>query len=64
MVQVENLTKYYGSYIGIEDVSFSIEAGGIVRVRYTLAPADASAYWILDQVGASELDQSTRLAYA
>lgn len=30
MVQVENLTKYYGSYIGIEDVSFSIEAGEVV----------------------------------
>jgi ABC-2 type transport system ATP-binding protein len=30
MLQVENLTKYYGSYIGIEDVSFSMEAGEVV----------------------------------
>ncbi len=30
MVQVENLTKYYGSYIGIEDVSFSMQAGEVV----------------------------------
>ena len=30
MVQAENLTKYYGSYIGVEDVSFSMEAGEVV----------------------------------
>lgn len=30
MLQVENLTKYYGSYIGIEDVSFSMEPGEVV----------------------------------
>ena len=30
MVQVESLTKYYGSYIGIEDVSFSMQAGEVV----------------------------------
>jgi ABC-2 type transport system ATP-binding protein len=30
MIQVENLTKLYGAYIGIEDVSFSIARGEVV----------------------------------
>jgi ABC-2 type transport system ATP-binding protein len=30
MIAVERLTKYYGSYIGIEDVSFSIARGEVV----------------------------------
>lgn len=30
MIQVENLTKYYGPIRGIEDVSFSIEKGEVV----------------------------------
>jgi ABC-2 type transport system ATP-binding protein len=30
MIEVENLTKYYGDILGIEDVSFKIEPGEIV----------------------------------
>lgn len=30
MIEVQNLTKYYGSFRGIEDVSFRVEAGEVV----------------------------------
>jgi hypothetical protein len=38
--------------------------GPRLAVTWGLAPADAQQYWILDQVGSSELDITTRPGYA
>ena len=38
MIQVENLTKYYGDYAAIEDVSFQVQEGEILVAPLT-APA-------------------------
>ena len=48
----------------INGVGYEIQNGHLLKVTYTLAPADTSAYWILDQIGASEIGVSTRLAFA
>lgn len=29
MIQVEHLTKYYGSHLAVEDLSFEIESGHV-----------------------------------
>jgi hypothetical protein len=47
----------------IQNVTLTIEPGGIVWCSWGLAPADAAAYWIMDQVGRSELDVSTKLGF-
>lgn len=48
----------------INAMRHTMTAGGIFEETWTLAPSDDYAYWILEQVGASELDVTTRLAYA
>lgn len=55
-----------GANVGyfVQRVRYSLEAAGILRVTWTLAPADRERFWILDEVGSSELDETTRLAYA
>lgn len=55
----DGLPNYY-----VHRVRYSLTDGGIVRVTWTLAPADRERFWILDEVGSSELDETTRLAYA
>jgi len=54
-----------GSVVGhyIQSVALRIEVGGLVWCSWGLAPAGMLAYWILDQVGASELDLTTKLGY-
>lgn len=55
-----------GANVGyfVHRVRYSLADGGLLRVSWTLAPADRERFWILDEVGASELDETTRWAYA
>lgn len=54
-----------GSGLGhhIQNVSLTIEPGGYVWCTWGLAPADTAIYWILDRVGRSELDVTTKLGF-
>ena len=47
----------------IQGVSFSLSRGNILRVKWNLKPADQSGAWILGVVGASELGETTVLAW-
>ena len=47
----------------IQNVALAIETGGVVWCTWGLAPADSGVYWILDMVGRSELDVSTKLGF-
>jgi hypothetical protein len=47
----------------INAVELSIQENGIIFVTWTLVPADAYTYWVLEKPGFSELDISTRLGY-
>lgn len=47
----------------IQAVNLQITQGGLVRCVWTLAPADADAYWILQTSGFTELGDTTRLSY-
>ena len=50
----------------IQSVEFEVQpsrVGPLVTCSWGLAPASGSAVWILDQVGASELDDTTVLGY-
>ncbi len=47
MIEVKNLTKYYGSKLGVEDVSFSIEKGEIVGL---LGPNGAGKSTIMKMI--------------
>ena len=47
----------------IQGVSFSLSRGNILRVQWNLKPADQSGAWILGVVGASELGETTTLAW-
>jgi ABC-type polar amino acid transport system ATPase subunit len=42
MIQVENLTKYYGDLAAIKDVSFSVEKCDIVKL-----PTSFLCKWLL-----------------
>ena len=33
MIQVEHLTKYYGSHLAVEDLSFEIESGHVYVIH-------------------------------
>ena len=47
MIEVKNLTKYYGSKLGVEDVSFTIEKGEIVGL---LGPNGAGKSTIMKMI--------------
>lgn len=47
----------------VQSEHYDIAPGGIVTIRWGLAPADALAFWVLEVPGASELEVSTRLGY-
>lgn len=47
----------------INAVKMHIDTQLNVSCSFALAPADATAYWLLEIVGSSELDQTTRLGY-
>jgi len=47
----------------IQGVSFSLSRGNILRVQWNLKPADQSGAWILGVDGASELGETTVLAW-
>ncbi len=51
-------TEYF-----INAIEWDISPGGIVRCSWTLAPASTQSYWILETTGATELDETTVLAY-
>jgi hypothetical protein len=55
-----------GAEIGyfINGCRFSVSGGGIIRVSWILSPAEQQNFWILQQVGASELGISTVLGFA
>ena len=55
-----------GAEIGyfINGCRFSVGGGGIIRVSWILSPAEQQNFWILQQVGASELGISTVLGFA
>lgn len=55
-----------GTEIGyfINGVSMLVRPGGIITASWVLAPAEQQAAWILQQVGASELDVTTVLGFA
>jgi hypothetical protein len=48
----------------INGVELTIDAGNILTAAWALSPADASAFWILQTVGASELGVTTVLGFA
>lgn len=47
----------------INSVACSVDGGGRIRYTYGLELADQTQYWILDQVGYSELGQTTVLGF-
>lgn len=50
----------------INSVEFEVTPGRLgpqIRCTWGTAPGDSASYWILDQVGASELGVTTRLGY-
>lgn len=47
----------------INAVEWEINGNGMIRCSWTLTPADATNYWILDQDGFTELDETTILGY-
>jgi len=47
----------------IQNIALTIEPDGILWCTWGLCPADAAAYWILGQAGASELDATTKLGF-
>jgi hypothetical protein len=47
----------------INGVIFTLSAGNILRVKWNLAPADQSGAWVLGVVNASELGETTVLAW-
>ena len=47
----------------INGVSFDISSGNILRVKWSLAPANPSKAWVLGVVGSSELGETTVLAW-
>jgi hypothetical protein len=47
----------------INAVELRIAQGRVFRTKFTLAPADQNAYWLLEVVGAGELGLTTRLGY-
>jgi len=55
-----------GAEIGyfINGCRFTVKAGGLVSVTWILSPAEQQNFWILQQVGASELGISTTLGFA
>lgn len=55
----DDIANYY-----VHRVRYALTEGDILRVTWTLAPADRERFWILDEPGRSELDETTRLAYA
>jgi len=48
----------------IQGCRFLVEAGGLISVSWVLSPAEQQNFWILQQVGASELGLSTVLGFA
>ena len=58
VTRLSHTTKYF-----INAVTIDITQGRAIRATYTLAPADQNSYWILEVVGSSELDQTTRPGY-
>lgn len=47
----------------INAVTLDVRAGDLVYVAWVLTPADTLQYWLLGQVGASEIGLTTRLGY-
>lgn len=47
----------------VQRVILDVAEGPILTVTWMLAPADVLPYWILEQAGSSELDNTTRLGY-
>jgi hypothetical protein len=56
------LTTSTGYFINVIDVT--VGPASTITTSWILAPADQSAFWILGQAGASELDISTVLGFA
>ncbi len=48
----------------INGCQFRVEAGGIIKVSWVLSPAEQQNFWILNQVGASEMGLTTTLGFA
>jgi hypothetical protein len=57
-VQQIAATKFF-----INAVKLDIQERRIVTCTWTLEPGDPFAYWILEVLGSTELEQTTRLAY-
>jgi hypothetical protein len=55
------LTTTTGFFIQMCDGTYS--RGGIVTMRWGLAPASNSQFWLLGTAGASELGETTILAF-
>ena len=47
----------------IHEVAFTLEPGGILTTTWKVAPSAPAGVWVLDEVGASELDESTVLGF-
>ena len=37
MIEVQNVTKYYGRICALDSISFGVKSGGISRFTYVLA---------------------------
>lgn len=58
----ETVTGLSNSFY-IQAVDLDVRAPGIPFVTWTLAPADTTTYWRLEDAGASELGETTRLSF-
>lgn len=59
----ETISGLSSSAYYVNAIRMTVNNNRMSRVRYTLAPADQFAYWLLGIVGSSELGTTTRLAY-
>ena len=59
---VETVTGISKSFY-IQALDLEVAAPGIPAVTWSLAPADTTVYWKLEQTGFSELGSATRLAF-
>lgn len=58
----ETVTGQHRDYF-INAVEWDVSPNGFFRCSWTLTPADSQNYWILEQTGFTELDQTTILGY-
>ena len=59
----ESVTALSGAKFHINAIDFRLEPDGTFWFYWTPVTADSTAFWFLEQVGFSELDQTTRLGF-